>query len=50
VNGVEVRSIEEARRRLTGPLSEDVVVLLARDGDRGEARWLTRVRRERVRR
>ncbi|WP_433930986.1 carboxypeptidase regulatory-like domain-containing protein [Sorangium cellulosum] len=50
VNGVEVRSLEEARRRLTGPLSEDVVVLLARDGERGEARWLTRVRREKVRR
>ncbi|WP_437674965.1 carboxypeptidase regulatory-like domain-containing protein [Sorangium sp. So ce131] len=51
VNGVEVRSIEEARRRLTGPLSEDVVVMLARDtGAGGEARWLTRVRREKVRR
>lgn len=50
VNGREVRSMEEARRRLTGPLSEDVVVLLSRDGERGEVRWLTRVRRERVRR
>ncbi|AUX26989.1 hypothetical protein SOCEGT47_075610 [Sorangium cellulosum] len=50
VNGHAVRSLEEARRRLTGPLSEDVVLLLARDGDRGETRWLMRVRRERVRR
>jgi protocatechuate 3,4-dioxygenase beta subunit len=51
VNGRDVRSIEEARRRLTGPLSEDVIVLLARgDGEHGETRWLTRVRRERVRR
>jgi membrane-associated protease RseP (regulator of RpoE activity) len=50
VGGREVRSIETARRRLTGPLSEDVVLHLARDGERGETRWLTRVRRERVRR
>lgn len=50
VNGLEVRSIDQARRRLTGPLAEDVVLLLARDGASGEARWMTRVRREKVRR
>jgi hypothetical protein len=53
VNGREVRSIEEARRRLTGPLSEDVVVTLSREGglaDGGRATWIVRVRRERVRR
>jgi S1-C subfamily serine protease len=56
VNGREVGSIEEARRRLTGPLSEDVVVELARDVNDGgatrtrRATWLARVRRERVRR
>lgn len=56
VNGREVRSIEEARRRLTGPLSEDIVVSLGREGGApgggGGAKivWLTRVRRERVRR
>lgn len=50
VNGHDVRSINEARRWLTGPLSEDVVVLLGRDGEAGVLRWATRVRRERVRR
>lgn len=50
VNGREVRSIDEARRRLTGPLSEDLVLQLARDGEGGEAQWLARARRERVRR
>jgi len=53
VNGFAVRSIDEARRRLTGPLSEDVVLQLGRDGEGGEVRqvqWMTRVRRERVRR
>jgi len=56
VNGREVRSIEEARRRLTGPLSEDIVVSLGREGGApgggvgGKIVWLTRVRRERVRR
>lgn len=50
VNGREVRSIDAARRRLTGPLSEDLVLLLRRDGEGGEAEWLARARRERVRR
>jgi hypothetical protein len=53
IDGREVRSIEQARKRLSGPLAEDVVLSLARDGggDRGgRAEWLTRVRRERVRR
>jgi protocatechuate 3,4-dioxygenase beta subunit len=47
VDGVPVRTIGEARRRLTGPLSEDVLLLLAREPD---LRWLTRVPRERLRR
>jgi S1-C subfamily serine protease len=56
VNGLDVRSIEDARRRLTGPLGEDVVVMLGREGgapgsrDPAQTTWLTRVRRERVRR
>jgi hypothetical protein len=50
VNGREVRSIDGARRRLTGPLSEDLVLLLSRDADGAEAQWLARARRERVRR
>ncbi len=50
VNGREVRSLEEARRRLTGPLSEDVIVKLARSVEGAPPTWLARVRRERVRR
>jgi hypothetical protein len=58
VTGRPVRSIEHARERLSGPLSEDVVLELARDDDvngdapasTGRRSWLTRVRRERVRR
>ncbi|MEJ7735088.1 MAG: PDZ domain-containing protein [Polyangiaceae bacterium] len=53
IDGREVRSIEQARKRLSGPLAEDIVLSLARDGggDRGgRAEWLARVRRERVRR
>jgi hypothetical protein len=56
VNGLDVRSIEDARRRLTGPLGEDVVIALGREGgapgsrDPAQTSWLTRVRRERVRR
>jgi hypothetical protein len=46
INAGPVRSIEDARARLTGPLSEDLIVELAR----GAERWTTRVRRERVRR
>ena len=49
VNGQEVRSIEAARRLLTGPLSEDVLVSLDRD-DEEEKSVVLRVRRERVRR
>ncbi len=47
VNGVTVRTIEQARRRVTGPLSEDLVVSLARQPD---LRWSVRVSRERLRR
>ena len=47
VDGVPVRTIGDARRRLGGPLSEDVLLLLAREPD---LRWLTRVPRERLRR
>ncbi|MFO0755932.1 MAG: carboxypeptidase regulatory-like domain-containing protein [Byssovorax sp.] len=50
VNGREVRSIEAARRRLTGPLGEDVLLSLRRDEGGGMESWLVRVRRERVRR
>jgi S1-C subfamily serine protease len=53
VNGQAVSSIEAARRGLTGPLSEDVVLELQRDdGEPGSASesWTLRVRRERVRR
>jgi hypothetical protein len=49
VNGREVRSIEAARRLLTGPLGEDVVLETSREDD-GWAGSLVRVRRERVRR
>lgn len=49
INGKEVHSIEDARRRLTGPLGEDVVLALAPDSGDGAPRKL-RVRRERVRR
>jgi protocatechuate 3,4-dioxygenase beta subunit len=51
VNGREVRSIEAARKRLTGPLGEDVLLALRRDEGNGKVEiWLVRVRRERVRR
>jgi hypothetical protein len=49
VSGVEVRSIEAARKRLSGPLSEDVVVTVVADDENAKPRRL-RVRRERVRR
>jgi C-terminal processing protease CtpA/Prc len=49
VDGQEVRSIEAARRRLTGPLGEDVVVALHREDDPSGS-TVVRVRRERVRR
>jgi C-terminal processing protease CtpA/Prc len=51
VNGRAIGSIEAARRRLTGPLGEDVVVTLRREEPEGGATsWSLRVRRERVRR
>lgn len=57
VNGQEVKSIEDARRRLTGPLAEDVIVSLGREGVMKSDKqappkivWLARIRRERVRR
>lgn len=49
VSGHEVRSIEAARKRLSGPLSEDVVVTVVADEEGAKPRRL-RVRRERVRR
>lgn len=56
VNGLSLRSIEHARALLSGPLNEDLVLGLARDGgapgqsDPSITAWLTRVKRERVRR
>ncbi len=53
VNGKEVRSMDAARKRLTGPLAEDVVVAVERDGGPptgGTGPWIVRLRRERVRR
>jgi S1-C subfamily serine protease len=46
VNGVRVRRIEAARRGLTGPQAEDVILRVERDGEQ----LVLRVRRERVRR
>ena len=50
MNDILVRSIEEARRRLTGPLSEDVLLTLAPAEMPLTSVKLLRVRRERVRR
>lgn len=51
VDGVSVRGIGDTRQRLSGPLSEDVLLLLRReDGPGDELEWKARVRRERVRR
>lgn len=47
INGVSIRSIEQARRKFSGPLSEDFVVELGRAPN---LRWAVRVRRERLRR
>jgi len=47
VNGAKVSSMEQARVKLTGPMSEDMVLLLSREPD---WRWLLRVSRERLRR
>ena len=47
VDGAAVHSIEGARRRLTGPLGEDVVVEMRREG---QPDFSVRLRRERVRR
>ncbi|MBW2522853.1 MAG: carboxypeptidase regulatory-like domain-containing protein [Deltaproteobacteria bacterium] len=47
VNGAAVRSVGQARRRLNGPLAQDLVLELAREPD---LRWAVRVRRERLRR
>src|SRR5262249_31785934 len=38
VNGSEVHSIEETRKRLTGPLAEDVILELERDSGDGNRR------------
>lgn len=51
VGGAAVRSIEDARSKLSGPLSEDVVVELSRGLPNGtNAKLRLRVRRETVRR
>jgi len=49
VNGEAVHGTDAARKLLTGPLAEDVIVELHREDD-GEKRTVLRVRRERVRR
>jgi protocatechuate 3,4-dioxygenase beta subunit len=49
IDGHEVHDIEAARRMLTGPLGEDVVVALRRNDDANKT-TVVRVRRERVRR
>ncbi|MCA9619010.1 MAG: carboxypeptidase regulatory-like domain-containing protein [Myxococcales bacterium] len=46
-DGVPIRSLEQARRRLNGPLGQDFVVTLGRPPD---LRWRVRVSRERLRR
>ncbi|MCC6523655.1 MAG: carboxypeptidase regulatory-like domain-containing protein [Polyangiaceae bacterium] len=46
VDGVPVRSLEQARKRLTGPIGEELVATLARGA---ELRWRIRVKRERIR-
>ena len=48
VNGHDVHTLEGARQWLTGPLGEDVVVVLRGDDDLNESS--VRVKRERVRR
>jgi len=45
--GVPIRSLEQARRRLNGPISQDMVIGLWRDPN---LRWRVRVRREKLRR
>ena len=46
IDGLPVRSIEDARRRMTGPLAQDFIVTLGRSPN---LRWHMRVRRERLR-
>ncbi len=48
INGHEVRTLEGARKLLTGPLGEDLVMVIQHDDEESETR--IRVRRERVRR
>lgn len=50
IGGAPVRSIEEARAKFSGPLSQDVVVEVARKGPSGDDRVRIRIRREVVRR
>jgi hypothetical protein len=50
INGRPARTIEEARDRLSGPIAEDVIIEVSRESEDGTKSWLTRVRRERVRR
>jgi len=46
-NGAPVRTLEQARRRLSGPLGSDMVLEVGRPPD---FRWRVRIRRERLRR
>ncbi len=50
IGGAPVRTIEETRSRFSGPLSQDVVLEVARRGLLGDERVRFRVRREVVRR
>ncbi|NUP14369.1 MAG: hypothetical protein HOW73_50700 [Polyangiaceae bacterium] len=51
LGGSDVRTIEQARDRLSGPLNEDVIAELDRPDDGGQGlRLILRVRRESVRR
>ena len=48
-----LHGMDAARKRLTGPLAEDVVIAVEREGGPptgGSGPWLVRIRRERVRR
>ena len=47
INGFPIRSVQQARRRLNGPLAEDLVLELEREPN---LRWAVRVPRERLRR
>jgi hypothetical protein len=50
IGGIPLRSIEDARQRLSGPLSQDLVVEVVRRGKVGDDHERLRVRREVTRR